>query len=324
MDVDKKIILCDWQDTLYHYNLPKNILKKINNLCKDNNHKFILSHDITKSNLNNKVVAYIGNRPSNDLLNIKTLKWIHFGSVGVDKIDINQAKKKNIFITNAKGIFDKSVSHMAFYKLFELLNANVNYNADFNRKFWEKKSVKLDNCEINILGYGGIAKSLLSLLINTGAKINIFTNNPKKYSQSKLFTLNNYSKIKSLAKNQKNSILINLLPLAHETSLLINKKLIYHFDEILCYLNLGRLDTENHDNIIDSLIDKKIKKAYWDVIRDENHVQKLKNKFPNRVLFTPHISSFLYDHWNKTSELTEFNLRKFFDKEFKGMKNIVR
>ena len=124
MDVDKKIILCDWQDTLYHYNLPKNILKKINNLCKDNNHKFILSHDITKSHLNNKVVAYIGNRPSNDLLNIKSLKWIHFGSVGVDKIDINKAKKKNIFITNAKGIFDKSVSHMAFYKLFELLNAN--------------------------------------------------------------------------------------------------------------------------------------------------------------------------------------------------------
>ena len=79
----------------------------------------------------------IGNRPHNKLLNLETLKWIHFGSVGVDKIDLKSISK-NVLITNA-GIFDKSVSHMAFCKIFELLNANLDIEINFNRKVLGKR-----------------------------------------------------------------------------------------------------------------------------------------------------------------------------------------
>ena len=54
---------------------------------------------------------------------------------------------------------------MAFCKIFELLNANVDMEINFNRKYWEEKSIRLNDCVINILGYGGIAKSLVELLI---------------------------------------------------------------------------------------------------------------------------------------------------------------
>jgi len=322
MVLNNKIIFCDWQDTLNHYNFPQDYLLKISNKCKDNDHKLILSHALNDDYLNSEIVAYIGNRPHNKLLNVKSLKWIHFGSVGVDKINLKKASQENVLITNAKGIFDKSVSHMAFCKIFELLNANFDKEADFNRKSWEEKSIRLDDCEVNILGYGGIAKSLVKLLIPVGCKINVFTKNLDKHSHSELFSLYGYSSIKNISKNQQNSILINLLPLLDDTHSFINKKIIYYFDNIVSYLNLGRLDTENHNDIINALNDKKIKKAYWDVIRDGNQVKELRNSFDNRVLFTPHISSFLYNHWNQTFELIEFNLDKFFNNKLTEMKNI--
>ena len=324
MDLNNKIIFCDWHDVLSHYNLPKIYLSKISNMCKENNHKFVLSHDLDDVYLDSHIVAYIGNRPHNKLLNLETLKWIHFGSVGVDKIDLKKASQKNILITNARGIFDKSVSHMAFCKIFELLNANVDMEINFNRKYWEEKSIRLNDCVINILGYGGIAKSLVELLIPVGCKINVFTKNSNNHLHSDFFSLYDYSLIKNISKDQKNSILINLLPLFDETHSFISNEIIYYFEDILAYLNLGRLDTENHNDIIDALNNNKIKKAYWDVIRDEDKVRELRNIFDDRVHFTPHISSFLYNHWNKTFELIEFNLSKFFNSEFTAMKNIIR
>ena len=94
MDLNNKIIFCDWHDVLSHYNLPKIYLSKISNMCKENNHKFVLSHDLDDVYLDSHIVAYIGNRPHNKLLNLETLKWIHFGSVGVDKIDLKKASQK--------------------------------------------------------------------------------------------------------------------------------------------------------------------------------------------------------------------------------------
>ena len=89
------LVLCDWTDTVSHYRLPDQFCIQLEELVKENNRRLeYVKPNASISAFGDCVEVYIGNTPPRDILLNNTLKWIHFGSVGTDRIKIKDANKK--------------------------------------------------------------------------------------------------------------------------------------------------------------------------------------------------------------------------------------
>ena len=96
-------ILSDFNSNLEMFNLKNEILTKVR---LSNKYKIALEFIDTR---NLKKIyhgdVYWGTKINKNILSkIKNLKWIHFGSVGTDKINVNKLTQSGIKVTNSKGI----------------------------------------------------------------------------------------------------------------------------------------------------------------------------------------------------------------------------
>ena len=75
-------ILSDWNQNLHAYSIPESLIKSINNQGSDDQ---IIFDD---SNCNpSSIRFYFGNIPNEKILSqYHNLEWIHFGSIGIDKL----------------------------------------------------------------------------------------------------------------------------------------------------------------------------------------------------------------------------------------------
>ena len=66
------------------------------------------------------VVAYFGNLPSEEMLaTFKNLQWVHFGSVGIDKLSKNFIKNHSLTITNSAHTNSSAVTTYCLGELFK-------------------------------------------------------------------------------------------------------------------------------------------------------------------------------------------------------------
>ena len=83
-----------------------------------NKHKN-LSFDFDDNKKKDLINIYIGNLPfEKKLYKYENLKWIHFGSVGIDKISEDFIIKKKLTVTNSQGMNTKSVITYCLGELF--------------------------------------------------------------------------------------------------------------------------------------------------------------------------------------------------------------
>jgi len=304
----KKIILCDWVDVVDQYNIPATLKKKLLEKGKEFNIEFIFKNSFNSSDYCKMPFAYIGNRPEKLITSLPSIKWIHFGSVGTDRIDVKEFKSKGGLVSNAKNIFDDAVSTTALsFALSYLIPRNKNFDADsFSRQYWEKNVQKISGTQIIVLGHGCISQKLCEKLNNLGLGVMALTRSPKKYIKSNYKVLS-LSELE-LLKQYSNKIIINLLPSKEQTIGFVNSKFFQCVGDIFAYINIGRIDTENEESVLVALQKNYLQYAHWDVIRSYEKMSSYKVKFDNRVSFTPHISSFSINHWEKTIDLVINNL----------------
>ena len=313
-------ILCDWVDEIKHYNLGETRLSVLRELCQKNGAYFELCQPELLTYADNEVVAYIGNRFDVRLLdNFPNIRWVHFGSIGTDRLPIEAARSSGIKVTNSKGIFEYSV---ALHAIYLLLNSKyfdlTTYN--FTRRDWEQSNPqKLFGQNIFVLGTGLIAQLIYSLLERMGLNVKVVGREGSQLQKSEQFDFRLHSNLQDFC--CEHSILINALPLTQSTKGMINGEYLDKFDFIACYVNVGRKETEDLGDIIDRLRRGRVGYAAWDVIRDNCIARSLSSEFSEKVLFTPHIAAFHVDHWPHSMQLVEENLIKFFSDNMSSMRN---
>ena len=90
------------------YKLPKNFITKLKS--NFDNINFIKIYDENSNNLK-KIDIYFGNRITKKIItNAINLKWIHFGSVGIERANLPIVIKRKIIVTNSKGTMDYALS----------------------------------------------------------------------------------------------------------------------------------------------------------------------------------------------------------------------
>lgn len=294
------------------FDIDVNIFSKFGN---------VTSYDSTKENetaqrvknadivLTNKVV--IG---KNEIDN-SNIKLICITATGMNNVDLEYAKEKNIAVKNVAGYSTSSVAQVGFSMILYFVQKLNYYKKYVDEGNWQKNKLfthidepffELDKKRVGIIGLGEIGR-------NFAKKAKAFDCEVVYYSTSGKNNSNEYKSI-SLDELLKTSDIISIhAPLNENTKNLLTYKNMKNMKDGAILLNLGRGGIIN-ENDLAKLIDEKEIYCGIDVVSKEpieesNPLLKVKNK--DRLLLTPHIGWASIEARTRLVNMVALNIKEF-------------
>ena len=296
------------------FDIDVNIFSKFGN---------VTSYDSTKENetaqrvknadivLTNKVV--IG---KNEIDN-SNIKLICITATGMNNVDLEYAKEKNIAVKNVAGYSTSSVVQVGFSMILYFVQKLNYYKKYVDERNWQKNELfthidepffELDKKRVGIIGLGEIGR-------NFAKKAKAFDCEVVYYSTSGKNSNSEYKSI-SLEELLKTSDIISIhAPLNENTKNLLTYENMKNMKDGAILLNLGRGGIIN-ENDLAKLIDEKEIYCGIDVVSKEpieesNPLLKVKNK--NRLLLTPHIGWASIEARTRLVNMVAKNIEDFID-----------
>ncbi len=300
-----KVIGCDLFLDLDIFNVPKHFVKELsqNHIVKEVN-----TYDSNDKDISD-IEIYFGNRINSELIEkMPNLKWIHFGSVGVDKV-LNM--KKDIIVTNSKGTMDEALSCSALSLMFSLARGvnhcyDLRHKSNLSRNSMNNYFNKLQNVynqTILIAGCGSVGEKVASVCEVMGMRVIRMTS---QHTTDALYHL-----------VESADFVLNLLPYTKKTKSIFNKKAFGNMKNNSYFINIGRGETVVEEDLIEALQNNWIGGAGLDVFQNEQKLPKspLRDDSPlwnmENVIITPHIAGWSNDYWNKQIKLFRDNLKRY-------------
>ena len=279
-----KILISDAMD-----NIASEILLK-NNLDVET------KTDLSPEELKNIIANYDGlivrsaTKVTRNIIEAATnLKIIGRAGAGVDNIDVETAKNKNIIVMNTPGGNTNATAEHTIGLIFALLRKIPSANETTHKGLWEKKKMKgneLKGKKIGIVGFGNVGKRVAEISNALGMKVSIYSSyfnsikdDFKKYVSSDLKNILSNSDIISFhCKPNKDG------------SSIITKDNFNMMKKNCILVNTARGGLINEADLIDALKNNVIKGAALDVFKKEplekSELFNLKN-----IILTPHIAA---------------------------------
>lgn len=241
--------------------------------------------------------------------NASNLKFIARVGSGLENIDCNYAKSKNIEVISSPEGNSNAVGEHAMGLLLSLLN-NINTSSNQVKEglwFREKnRGFEIEGKTVAILGMGNTGKSFAKKISSFNCKVFFYDIDEKIKSK--------YAKKSSLDFLYKNADIVSLhLPHTINNIDLFNKEFIQKFDKPFWLINTSRGKIVNTLDLVDALNEKKILGAGLDVIDIEsssfNNIEKELNPYFNElinlknVIITPHIAGWTFESNVKLSQI---------------------
>ena len=279
-----KILISDAMD-----NIASEILLK-NNLDVET------KTDLSPEELKNIIANYDGlivrsaTKVTRNIIEAATnLKIIGRAGAGVDNIDVETAKSKNIIVMNTPGGNTNATAEHTIGLIFALLRKIPSANETTHKGLWEKKKMKgneLKGKKIGIVGFGNVGKRVAEISNALGMKVSIYSSyfnsikdDFKKYVSSDLKNILLNSDIISFhCKPNKDG------------SSIITKDNFNMMKKNCILVNTARGGLINEADLIEALKNNVIKGADLDVFKKEplekSELFNLKN-----IILTPHIAA---------------------------------
>lgn len=241
--------------------------------------------------------------------NAANLKFIARVGSGLENIDCNYAKSKNIEVISSPEGNSNAVGEHAMGLLLSLLN-NINTSSNQVKEglwFREKnRGFEIEGKTVAIIGMGNTGKSFAKKISSFNCKVFFYDIDEKIKSK--------YAKKSSLDFLYKNADIVSLhLPHTINNIDLFNKEFIQKFDKPFWLINTSRGKIVNTADLVDALNEKKILGAGLDVIDIEsssfNNIEKELNPYFNElinlknVIITPHIAGWTFESNVKLSQI---------------------
>ncbi len=222
------------------------------------------------------------------------LKLICISATGMNNVDLEHAKTKNIVVKNVAGYSTASVVQHTFAMLFELTNRIKFYDEYVKSGEWVKSEIftylgadisEITGKEFGIIGLGEIGRSVASVARAFGANVSYYStsgaNNNSEFAQKNLEELLRSSDIISIH-----------APLNKKTRNLLGVNEINLLKDDAIVLNLGR------GGIVDEAamaraIDERNLRFGTDVLESEPMSENspfLNVKKKSNLLITPHVA----------------------------------
>ena len=270
--------------------------------------------DNWQSSMKNADILLAWNFPTKGLSKIApNLKWIHIISAGVNHLSPFNWVKKDLVLTNSRGIQAKKAGEFGLMSILMLQNQMTRIITNQKQKdYVTLLSNPIENKHVVVVGTGSLGGSMIKHISSLGANVTGVNRRGRNVNGcSKVIKFDKIDKVLPEA-----DFLYLAVPETNETKGMINKKRLDALKNTCGIVNIGRASVMDYEHLRKKLKKNEISGAILDVFSEEPI--KRNSKFwdtPNLVI-TPHISS---DSKGKYIEmvLEKFltNLKLFIDKK---------
>jgi len=240
--------------------------------------------------ITNKVII-----DKNIIDNCPNLKLICLTATGMNNVDLDYARKKNISVKNVSNYSTESVAQTTFAMLLNLIT-HINYFDNYVKSFqycnseifthYGRTFSLLAGKTFGIIGMGNIGKRVAEIATTFGCKVIYYSTTGKNQ-------VNNYKNVDFDTLIEQSDIISIHCPLNDKTKNLIRYEHFKKMKSITYILNLGRGGIINEYDLARAIDENLIAGAATDVFSkeppDKNHpLLNIKNK--DKLILTPHIA----------------------------------
>lgn len=259
--------------------------------------------------LTNKVVI------NSSQMDNSSMKLICITATGMNNVDLQYAKQKNIAVKNVAGYSSSSVAQVAFSMIFHFVTKLDYYKSYVDNGNWQKSPIfthidkpfyELDNKRVGVIGLGDIGR-------NFAKKAKAFDCEVVYYSTSGKNSNSEYKRVELDELLSTSDIISIHCPLNENTQDLLNYENMSKMKDKAILLNLGRGGIINEEDLAKILDEKEIYVGIDVVskepILEDNPLLKVENK--QRLLLTPHIGWASIEARTRLLEMVADNIREF-------------
>jgi lactate dehydrogenase-like 2-hydroxyacid dehydrogenase len=231
----------------------------------------------------------------------------NFG-VGVDAINLDDAKKRKIIVTNTPDVLNDCVADTALALVMNTVRKFPQSEVYLRAGNWAARgpyplTISIGGKILGILGLGRIGEAIAKRALACGMKI-------RYHNRSKKDVVYPYDPDPvTLAKNS--DVLIVVTPATAETAGIINAKVLDALGPEGYLVNIARGSVVDEPVLLRYLQEKRIAGAGLDVFADEPRVPSEFFTLDNAVLF-PHVGSATMETRKAMGDLQIENLRRHF------------
>ena len=322
----KAVIACDLFLSLRLYHLPEWLQERLKIAFP--NVEIIPVNTPNSPQVVEDATVYWGNRITSGIIDsMPKLEWIHFGSVGVNRVNVEDVSKRNILITSSKGIVASSMvaSALAFMTSLarglhfnQTLRNEKNMNRDsFDTYFDQIHELSGERCLI--VGLGDVGRRLARVC--QALEMNVSVIGRTKIG-SDLFD-NHYTLDQILIAVSDADYVFNLLPLTVETERIFSQNVFEHMKSSAFFINIGRGETVDEASLITALQDGSIMGAGLDVFVGEPLTVDSPLWEMHNVILSPHVAGLSKGYWDRQADLFIHNLICYLEDDTALMHNII-
>lgn len=241
------------------------------------------------------------------------LKMIQRTGVGLDSLDLDELRKRNIPLYVNQGVNAQSVAEHTLLLMLACLRKLPQIHKNTTNGIWKKQEQGVQTCElagknVGLIGMGNISKSLVKLLKGFGVKVFYYDvfRLPEDL-ESELGVI--YSDLEELLSQV--DILSLHCPLTETTRNIINQENIEKMKHGSILINTARGGLVDIDALVKALQTGKLAFAGLDVF-DKEPLQKGHPLMElDNVILTPHIGGITKDSFQQMMHDAMRNIEKF-------------
>lgn len=231
----------------------------------------------------------------------------HFG-VGYDNVDVEEAGRRGIVVTNTPGVLTDEVADLTLGLLIATVRELPRAEQHLRTGEWRKQSYPLTatlrNRSVGILGLGRIGQAIATRCEAFGLTVAYHGRNRQTNSSYEY-----YSSPYELA--QAVDVLIAVTPGGSETKHLVDAQVLEALGPDGIFINVARGSVVDEDALIAALRNKTILAAGLDVFDNEPNIRPEFLELDNAVLL-PHVASASVHTRNAMGQLVVDNLLSWF------------
>ena len=239
------------------------------------------------------------------------LKFIGRVGAGLENIDLDFAKQRNIMLFNAPEGNRDAVAEHALGFLLSLTNRLFIAHNEVTKGVWlreENRGEEIMNKTVGIIGYGYMGKAFAKRLQGFGCDVICY--------DIKENVGDSYAKQVNLAEFYKRTEILSLhVPLTEKTSGMVNTEFISQFENNIWFINTSRGKVVKIVDLVNALETRKIKGAGLDVLEYEK--SSFENLFSDKeqmpeafrklislenVILSPHIAGWTIESKAKLAQ----------------------
>jgi glycerate dehydrogenase len=242
------------------------------------------------------------------------LKYIGVMATGYNVVDITEAHKRNIVVTNVPAYSTASVAQLTFAFILELANHTALYaqsvkNGDWARSkdfsYHLKPIMELQNKTLGIIGFGQIGQNVATIALAFGMKVISSHKHPERDKMEGVTFVDQKTCFSEA------DIVSLHCPLNQDNFEFVNKELIASMKRKAFLINTSRGGLVNENDLAEALNHEIVAGAALDVLSTEPPSADNPLLHAKNCLINPHVAWATFESRNRLMDVVVNNIAAF-------------